>query len=378
MGGAQDLDQAATPAPTQSSPQRRHGGVLELPPPPSLPCPGDLDQGSTKPRPKGTGPGAVGWTQRHKEVTRGLPATTRPAGLPRAGAGQQGEATRAASGTACPVQATPRLLRLCRGPQRPQAAFRPQTRGARAPPASAKPRYVPASPLPCVQVSTLGGPPVGEEADRAGDRPRWLRHIRGLQPGPGPPTQTSQVHSLTPVCGAVASSCAFTLAGGVIRTVTVSSKSRAGGRTRRAQAPRPSPTPGGGRAWGLRLRPGDGGARARAGASVPDPPVTDPSAACPLLGAWDQPSQPRFRCWLLCSDTQAGVAPAGPGRSRWPSSMAVTEHRGRWSPAPPEAFPLAAPVGPGRRPRSEGVPAWSAQSLPAAGMRLLPGQGRNS
>lgn len=225
VGGARDLDQAATPAPTQSSPQRGHGGVLELPPPPSLPCPGDLDQGSAKPRPKGTGPGAVGWTQRHKEVTRGLPATTRPAGLPRAGAGQQGEATRAASGTACPVQATPRLLRLCRGPQRPQAAFRPQTRGARAPPASAKPRYVPASPLPCVQVSTLGGPPVGEEADRAGDRPRWLRRIRGLQPGPGPPTQTSQVHSLTPVCGAVASSCAFTLAGGVIRTVTVSSKS---------------------------------------------------------------------------------------------------------------------------------------------------------
>lgn len=75
------------------------------------------------------GPGAVGWTQRHKEVTHGLPATTRPAGLPRAGAGQQGETTRAASGTACPVQATPRLLRLCRGPQRPQAAFRPQTRG---------------------------------------------------------------------------------------------------------------------------------------------------------------------------------------------------------------------------------------------------------
>lgn len=81
VGGARDLDQAATPAPTQSSPQRGHGGVLELPPPPSLPCPGDLDQGSAKPRPKGTGPGAVGWTQRHKEVTRGLPATTRPAGL---------------------------------------------------------------------------------------------------------------------------------------------------------------------------------------------------------------------------------------------------------------------------------------------------------
>lgn len=151
-----------------------------------------------------------------------------------------------------------------------------------------------------------------------------------------------------------------------MRTVTVSSKSRAGGRTRRAQAPRPSPTPGGERAWGLRLRPGDGGARARAGASVPDPPVTDPSAACPLLGAWDQPSQPRFRCGLLCSDTQAGVAPAGPGRSRWPSSMAVTEDRGRWSPAPPEAFPLAAPVGPGRRPRSEGVPAWSAQGQTVA------------
>lgn len=60
------------------------------------------------------------------------------------------------------------------------------------------------------------------------------------------------------------------------------------------------------------------------------------------------------------------MAPAGPGRSRWPSSMAVTEDRGRWSPAPPEAFPLAAPVGPGRRPRSEGVPAWSAQGQTVA------------
>lgn len=60
------------------------------------------------------------------------------------------------------------------------------------------------------------------------------------------------------------------------------------------------------------------------------------------------------------------MAPAGPGRSRWPSSMAVTEDRGRWSPAPPEAFLLAAPVGPGRRPRSEGVPAWSAQGQTVA------------
>lgn len=140
-----------------------------------------------------------------------------------------------------------------------------------------------------------------------------------------------------------------------MRTVTVSSKSRAGGRTQQAQAPRPSPTPGGGRAWGLRLRPGDGGARARAGASVPDPPVTDPSAACPLLGAWDQPSQPRFRCGLLCSDTQAGMAPAGPRRSQWPSPRTVVAGR-RHHEKPSRSLLRSAPAdAPGLRASQPGV-----------------------
>lgn len=63
-----------------------------------------------------------------------------------------------------------------RGPQGSQAAFKPQTLGRGPLPPQRSPRYVPASPLPCVQVSTLGGPrargpPVEEEADRVGNRP---------------------------------------------------------------------------------------------------------------------------------------------------------------------------------------------------------------
>lgn len=186
VGGARDLDQAATPAPTQSSPQRGHGGVLELPPPPSLPCPGDLDQGSAKPRPKGTGPGAVGWTQRHKEVTRGLLGTTWPAGLPRAGAGQQGEAARAASGTACRVQATPRLLRLCRGPQRPQAAFRPQTRGRGPLPPQRSPATCRLLLCP-VSRSLPSAAPLWEKRPRErGTDPGGIGTSAGSSRGPGP------------------------------------------------------------------------------------------------------------------------------------------------------------------------------------------------
>lgn len=185
-------------------------------------------------------------------ITGRSPVVSRPPRCPRAFLGQElgSRGLRPGQPPARRAECRPhrgRSLQLCRGGPRGQ----PGTSGLPGCVSAADPSRLSEAPATfrlllclCPGLYPRGPPgsrPPVEEADHMGSRPWCHRLICGLQPGPGARTQTSRVHGLTPGCGAMPAGRAFTLVagGGVMQTVTVPSKSRAGGRAQRSQAPRP-------------------------------------------------------------------------------------------------------------------------------------------